>query len=579
MKKHLSKKALWQSLLSVITLGIFILLAVGSLDMLEITSTTLLDDGRYEETFANLRKNVSRTITGKRDAQGRWNGQVTIEYASRKGSYTEEAHMAYGMRQGISTRTYPSGRKVDEYYINNILVDFPTKAARGSMADVSAFQILNNKYPWFLFALNASDFDSLYVEAYMDTVEILLNTYEFEITDFNSYYEDVLNVLEETPYDSIILLNSNLFLSQGFEELKNAELRLAVIDRYRSNGNTTYNIVTNTYPGYLITLNDSGVVNQDFEKFCQDLDDSLTSYGPLDPEDPFFVDSVDSHFFRAISSIMAAEESSYSLAKLSMKSAFLAYKKDDIRDVYKKVNSILKLPSLKSSSAEVALVVYSDMLIHFIQGDILRRAVREACFIRKGVISIPTVGTVFEGNNSATSVTLQGYVIEDGGADVTSRGIAWAAFYNPTVNDNPVTSGTGTGDFTITLTELTEGTTYYARTYATNSAGTAYGNCIGFIATGPTSVNDSKIFTRDFSIYPNPSSALTTFSFQLESSASMELTILDMKGQMVFQKNLDNLPQGENKIKLNLSDLQNGMYSCQLTDGTAKVTRKLVIAR
>ena len=30
MKKHLSKKALWLSFLSVVTLGIFILLAVGS---------------------------------------------------------------------------------------------------------------------------------------------------------------------------------------------------------------------------------------------------------------------------------------------------------------------------------------------------------------------------------------------------------------------------------------------------------------------------------------------------------------------------------------------------------------------
>jgi hypothetical protein len=37
-------------------------------------------------------------------------------------------------------------------------------------------------------------------------------------------------------------------------------------------------------------------------------------------------------------------------------------------------------------------------------------------------------------------------------------------------------SGTGTGTFTITLSNLNVATTYYVRSFATNSAGTAYGN-------------------------------------------------------------------------------------------------------
>ena len=71
----------------------------------------------------------------------------------------------------------------------------------------------------------------------------------------------------------------------------------------------------------------------------------------------------------------------------------------------------------------------------------------EAYFIKGGVKRVPTATTVFEGNNSATSVSLKGYVMEDGGAAVTSRGIAWATFYDPTTKDNPVNSGTGTGKF------------------------------------------------------------------------------------------------------------------------------------
>jgi len=108
-------------------------------------------------------------------------------------------------------------------------------------------------------------YDSVYVEAFMDTIEILLNTYPAEITEFDNFYEDVMDQLEDTPYDSVITINADFFLIKGLEELKNAELRLAVIDRYRSESKTTYEVVSSTYPGYLRTLNDSAVTNHDLK--------------------------------------------------------------------------------------------------------------------------------------------------------------------------------------------------------------------------------------------------------------------------------------------------------------------------
>ena len=195
-----------------------------------------------------------------------------------------------------------------------------------------------------------------------------------------------------------------------------------------------------------------------------------------------------------------------------------------------------------------------------------------------GVVSIPTVTTEFSGNNSATSVTLNGYVLEDGGAAVSSRGIAWATFYNPTTDDHTETSGTGTGSFAVTLDGLTEGETYYARTYAINSAGTAYGNCISFIAQSTVGIIENVPFDRDFNIYPNPASAITTFSFLVESSENMVLTIVNLKGQVAYHHDLGSLPQGKNQIEVDLSDIPGGIYNCQLTNnGTLKVTRKLVI--
>ena len=75
-----------------------------------------------------------------------------------------------------------------------------------------------------------------YVEAYLDTLETILYTYEFDASEFKSYYEDAQDVLAETPYDSILALQSNMFIIQGLEEMKNAELRLALIDDYSIGG-------------------------------------------------------------------------------------------------------------------------------------------------------------------------------------------------------------------------------------------------------------------------------------------------------------------------------------------------------
>jgi hypothetical protein len=76
-----------------------------------------------------------------------------------------------------------------------------------------------------------------------------------------------------------------------------------------------------------------------------------------------------------------------------------------------------------------------------------------------------------------TTASVSSTVISDGGASVTERGVCWSTSPNPTIALSTKTSdGTGIGDFTSNVTGLTANTTYYIRAYATNSAGTSYGN-------------------------------------------------------------------------------------------------------
>jgi hypothetical protein len=583
MKTQLTKKVLWQSFLSITVMGVFILLATGSLEFLNDT-TEYLGDGVYEST-SYYEENSYEKVTGKKDDKGRWHGPVTIVISNSSGlarHSEEQVTMVNGKRHGNSILTYWDilGKERVEYYCYNM--DQRVACVKGALnraTEVSSFDLLKEEYPWFLYTLNVFDFDDEYVEAYLDTLEMILGTYEFEDEEFDDYYSEIIYVLEETAYDSIIVFNDMNSLYRGVQEIKNAELRMAVIDRYRSDGETTHAVVETTYPGYITSMNDAGVNGSDFEEFCRVLDSCMTSYGSLDLEDPFFIDSVDVRLYTALSVIIESEEDTTSTVK-SLKRAFGFPDHGSARRMWNDAHSRFAATSLNATPAEVANVALAYIILQMYQGDLIKRAVREAYFTNKGVVSIPTVTTEFGINNSSTSATLRGYVLQDGGGGVTSRGMAWATFHNPTTGDQLVASGTGTGSFEVTLTGLTEGATYFARAYATNSAGTAYGNCISFTSTGATGVDELTASGQALNIYPNPATVSATVTFKIEKSGNTVLTIIDSNGRVVYRYEPGILPLGENRLELDLSGLKDGVYHCQLTNnGSISVTRKFVIAR
>ena len=81
------------------------------------------------------------------------------------------------------------------------------------------------------------------------------------------------------------------------------------------------------------------------------------------------------------------------------------------------------------------------------------------------------------------SATCGGNVTISGGEAVTARGVCWSTSENPTTDDSKTSDGTGTGQFSSSLTGLSANTTYYIRSYATNSKGTAYGTQVTFTTT------------------------------------------------------------------------------------------------
>jgi len=95
---------------------------------------------------------------------------------------------------------------------------------------------------------------------------------------------------------------------------------------------------------------------------------------------------------------------------------------------------------------------------------------------------IPTLASTETATSITTTTALSGGNITDnGGAVVTISGIVWSTTSTPTIAlSTKTTDGTSTGTYTSSLTGLTAATTYYVRSYATNSVGTNYGTQTSF---------------------------------------------------------------------------------------------------
>jgi putative intracellular protease/amidase len=90
-------------------------------------------------------------------------------------------------------------------------------------------------------------------------------------------------------------------------------------------------------------------------------------------------------------------------------------------------------------------------------------------------VVLPTVTTASITSITASSAMSGGNITSDGGATISGRGIVYGTTPSPTLANSIVQSGSGSGVFESAVNNLTVGTQYFVRAYATNSAGTAYG--------------------------------------------------------------------------------------------------------
>lgn len=96
--------------------------------------------------------------------------------------------------------------------------------------------------------------------------------------------------------------------------------------------------------------------------------------------------------------------------------------------------------------------------------------------------TIPVVFTTSISNITSVSIESGGDITSNGGAEVTQRGVVWGTSPNPTIDlETKTINESGIGNYLSFVDGLSLYVEYYLRAYATNSAGTAYGDEIAFV--------------------------------------------------------------------------------------------------
>jgi cubilin len=105
-----------------------------------------------------------------------------------------------------------------------------------------------------------------------------------------------------------------------------------------------------------------------------------------------------------------------------------------------------------------------------------------------------------------------------------------------------------------------------------------YNPAAGFDASYTSTITGTEALdiSGGMTIYPNPFTNLTTFTFILEKSANVNICVFDIFGRLVAEPVNEFHQVGEQNIQWNTEGLPSGLYFCRLKAGNQFITRKVV---
>jgi len=90
------------------------------------------------------------------------------------------------------------------------------------------------------------------------------------------------------------------------------------------------------------------------------------------------------------------------------------------------------------------------------------------------------------------------------------------------------------------------------------------------------SVNENSLQVADAVIYPNPTSSTSTVEFNLVNASEATISVTDLSGKIVSERNLGQLNAGANATEINTTSFNAGIYYVTVSSNGSAVTKKLI---
>lgn len=202
--------------------------------------------------------------------------------------------------------------------------------------------------------------------------------------------------------------------------------------------------------------------------------------------------------------------------------------------------------------------------------------------------TLPSIEDIVATNVTESEVTLFSSITLDGGSEVTERGFIFA---ERLINDDPVLDdddiiiiqvGSGTGDFSETITGLNPSTEYAFRAYGINQVGVIYSEELYVTTLSDTFVEDEGYLPKSVQLnqnYPNPFNPSTQIQFELPLATQVELSVYDVTGRKVATLANESMSAGSHTITFNASELSSGIYLYRLQVNNIRLTRTLTLLK
>ncbi|MFP4470578.1 MAG: T9SS type A sorting domain-containing protein [Bacteroidales bacterium] len=123
---------------------------------------------------------------------------------------------------------------------------------------------------------------------------------------------------------------------------------------------------------------------------------------------------------------------------------------------------------------------------------------------------------------------------------------------------------------------LESGTMYYWRIKAISEVDTSdFSEVRSFTTIGAEGIGE-YFGQAKVSLFPNPAKDEISIELNTSENAAVEFSLIDLTGQTILNRNL-NFSAGQNKHRIRLNNLSNGIYMVKLAKGNDVYTNKLII--